>query len=69
MSVPVLSEAITVALPRVSTAVSRRAMAPRAAIARAPSANAMVTVAASPSGTAATATETPTRKASSNVDP
>ena len=66
---PVLSDAITVALPSVSTAVSRRTIAPRAAISRAPSASAIVTVAASPSGTAATATETPTRNASSSEDP
>ena len=69
VSVPVLSDAITVALPSVSTAVNRRAMAPRDAISRAPSASAMVTVAASPSGTAATATDTPTRNASSSEDP
>ena len=69
MSVPVLSVAITLADPSVSTAESRRTIAPRAAIARAPWASAIVTVAASPSGTAATATATPTRKASCSEAP
>ena len=58
VSVPVLSVQITVVSPSVSIAASRRTIAPRRAIARAPSASAAVTVAASPSGTAATATAT-----------
>ena len=69
MSVPVLSVAITLAEPSVSTADSRRTIAPRAAMERAPWASAIVTAAASPSGTAATATETPTRKASCRDEP
>ena len=69
VSVPVLSDATTVALPSASTATSLRTMAPRSAIARAPSASAIVTVATSPSGTAATATETPTRNASCSDSP
>ena len=50
VSVPVLSVAITLADPSVSTAERRRTIAPRPAIARAPWASAIVTVAASPSG-------------------
>ena len=53
----------------VSIAESVRTIAPRRAISREPSASAIVTVAASPSGTAATATETPTRKASRSDSP
>ncbi len=64
MSVPVLSVHTTVASPIVSIAASWLTTAPRLAISRAPSASAIVTVAESPSGTAATATETPTRNAS-----
>ena len=69
VSVPVLSVQMTVVSPSVSIAASRRTIAPRRAIARAPSASAAVTVAASPSGTAATATATPVRNASSQVPP
>jgi hypothetical protein len=64
VSVPVLSVQMTVVSPSVSIASRRRTIAPRRAIARAPSASAAVTVAANPSGTAATATATPTRNAS-----
>src|SRR5438067_9460341 len=54
VSVPVLSVAMTVTDPSVSTAGSRRTSALRAAIRRAPSARASVTTAGSDSGTAAT---------------
>ncbi len=57
--VPVLSEQITVAAPRVSTACSRRTSARRRTIARAPSASVTVTTAGSPSGTMATASDRP----------
>ena len=56
--VPVLSEAITVAEPKVSTAGSLRTMALRRAIRRTPSARVVVTIAGKPSGTAATANYT-----------
>ena len=58
MSVPVLSVQITVAQPSVSTAGSRRTSTWRAAMRCTPMASAMVTMAGSPSGTAATASET-----------
>ena len=64
VSVPVLSLQMTVVSPRVSIASSRRMIAPRFASERPPSASAAVTVAARPSGTAATATATPSRNAS-----
>lgn len=54
VSVPVLSEAMTVTEPSVSTACSRRGMARAPAIRRAPRARARVTTAGSDSGTAAT---------------
>ena len=53
--VPVLSEQITVALPRASTAGRRRMMAFCAIICCTPMASTMVTMASSPSGMAATA--------------
>ena len=56
--VPVLSVQITVVQPRVSTDDSRRTSAFRAAMRCTPRARAMVTMAGSPSGTAATASET-----------
>ncbi len=58
VSVPVLSLAITVAEPSVSTADSRRTMALRRAIRCMPSDSTTVVTAASPSGTAETASET-----------
>ena len=63
--VPVLSVQMTVALPRVSTAGSFRINAWRAAIRCTPIASAIVTIAGSPSGTAATASETADMKTSS----
>ncbi len=62
VSVPVLSEQITVAEPRVSTEASRRISAWRLIISRMPSARLMVTTAGSPSGTAAIARLTATMK-------
>ena len=58
VSVPVLSVQITVAQPRVSTAGNRRTSTFRAAMRCTPTASAIVTTAGSPSGTAATASET-----------
>ena len=55
VSVPVLSEQITEALPSVSTAGNRRMIARRAAMRRIPTASTIVTTAGSPSGMAATA--------------
>jgi hypothetical protein len=56
VSVPVLSEQITVTEPSVSTAGSRRTMAAfLRAMTRVPMASTMVTIAGSPSGMAATA--------------
>ena len=55
VSVPVLSEQMTVTEPRVSTAGSLRIRARRLSIRCAPNARAMVTTAGNPSGTAATA--------------
>ncbi len=55
VSVPVLSEQMTLALPSVSTAGMRRTMARCAAMRRTPTASVMVTTAGSPSGMAATA--------------
>ncbi len=57
--VPVLSEAMTVAEPSVSTAARWRTMALRAAIRCTPSDRTAVTTAGRPSGTAATASATP----------
>ena len=59
--VPVLSEQMTVTEPRVSTAGSLRMRALRRSIRCAPSDRAMVTMAGSPSGTAATAMLTAVR--------
>lgn len=53
--VPVLSEQIVVTSPSVSTAVSSRVIALRWTICRTPRASVIVTIAGSPSGTAATA--------------
>ena len=58
VSVPVLSLAITVAEPSVSTAASRRTMALRFAMRCMPSDSTTVVTAASPSGTAETASDT-----------
>lgn len=55
VSVPVLSEQMTVTDPSVSTAGSLRTIADRVAMCRTPRASVMVTTAGSPSGTAATA--------------
>ena len=59
--VPVLSEQMTLAQPRVSTAGSFFTMAPRSAIRPTPRASTMVTMAGRPSGMAATARETAVR--------
>ncbi len=61
VSVPVLSEQITVTEPRVSTAGSRRTMAWLRAMTRVPMASTMVTIAGNPSGMAATASPTTAR--------
>ncbi len=65
VSVPVLSEQITVTEPSVSTAGRRRTIARLRAIVRVPMASTMVTIAGSPSGMAATASPTTARKISS----
>ena len=67
--VPVLSEQITPAHPKVSTAGSFFTMAPRWAIRPTPRARTMVTMAGSPSGMAATARETAVRNMSSRSFP
>ena len=69
VSVPVLSVQITVALPSVSTAGSRRIRTWRAAMRWTPIASAMVTIAGSPSGTAATASDTADMNTSRNDRP
>jgi hypothetical protein len=66
VSVPVLSVQMTVVDPSVSTAGSRRVTARRCAIRCTPTARAMVTIAGSPSGIAATASETAASTASTN---
>ena len=58
VSVPVLSLAMTVAEPSVSTAASRRTIALRFAMRCMPSESTTVVTAARPSGTAETASET-----------
>ena len=58
VSVPVLSEQMTVVLPSVSTAGSLRMMARRSAMRETPMASVMVTAAGSPSGIAPTASAT-----------
>ena len=60
--VPVLSEQITCVQPSVSTAVSRRITAPRLLMLVTPMDNTTVTTVASPSGIAATASDTATMK-------
>jgi hypothetical protein len=64
VSVPVLSEQITVTEPSVSTAGKRRTMALRRAMRCTPSARVMVTMAGRPSGMAATARPTAARNMS-----
>ena len=64
VSVPVLSEQITVVAPRVSTAGRRRTMAWRAAMRCTPMARVMVMTAGRLSGTMPTATATTTIRAS-----
>ena len=59
VSVPVLSEAMTLAEPSVSTAARWRTIALRFAMRCTPSASTAVTTAGKPSGTAATASATP----------
>ena len=61
--VPVLSVQMKVVAPSVSTASRRRTSALRAAMVWAPRASDRVTVGSRPSGTSATATPTPNRKA------
>ena len=67
--VPVLSEQMTPAQPRVSTAGRRLTMALRRTIRCTPRARTMVTMAGSPSGMAATARETAVRNMSSRSFP
>ena len=67
--VPVLSEQMTLAQPRVSTAGSFFTMAPRAASRCTPRASTMVTMAGRPSGMAATARDTAVRNISSKFFP
>jgi hypothetical protein len=69
VSVPVLSEPMTVVLPSVSTACRRRTSALRFAIALTRSASVMVSTIGSPSGTAATATPTTTLNMSTTLLP
>ena len=69
VKVPVLSEQMTVAPPRVSTAGSRRITAPRRAIRPTPIANVIVTAAGRPSGIAPTAKATAAVNISSAASP
>jgi hypothetical protein len=69
VNVPVLSDATTVVLPRVSTAGRWRTIACLLAIRCTPIASAIVTTAGRPSGTAATARLMPARAASPNENP
>ena len=69
VSVPVLSLQMTVVDPSVSTAASRRTIAPCSAIWRMLSASVIVTTAGRPSGSAATASETPTSTLWASVSP
>jgi hypothetical protein len=62
VSVPVLSEQITVVLPSVSTAGRRRISAPRRAMVDTPTASRIVTAAGNPSGIAPTASATAASK-------
>ena len=64
VSVPVLSEQMTDALPSVSTAGSRRMIAPRPTMRLTPSESTMVTMAGRPSGIAETASDTEVMKIS-----
>jgi hypothetical protein len=66
--VPVLSEQITVAQPRVSTAESLRTTAPRWAMRCIPSARVIDVIAGSPSGIAATATLTAVSSSTCHCD-
>ena len=68
VSVPVLSEAMTVAEPSVSTAARCRTMALRRAMRCTPIDSTAVTTAGSPSGTAATASATPRMSTSKSAD-
>jgi hypothetical protein len=68
VSVPVLSDAMTVAEPSVSTAARWRTMAFRLAMRCTPSARTAVTTAGSPSGTAATASATPRTSTSNSAE-
>ena len=68
VSVPVLSEQITDAEPSVSTDERRLTIARRLAIRCTPSARTTDRTAGSPSGTAATASETPTRSTSTRSE-
>ena len=69
VSVPVLSEQITVVDPSVSTAGNVRTIAPRAAMRWTPSASTTVEIATSPSGIAATARDTASMSVSSASRP
>ena len=66
VSVPVLSDAMTLAEPSVSTAARWRTIALRFAMRCTPSESTAVTIAGSPSGTAATASATPRMSTSSS---
>jgi hypothetical protein len=69
VSVPVLSVQMTFTDPSASTAASRRTIAPRDASLLMPSASVIVITAGSPSGTAATASETPISTLSASSEP
>ena len=69
VSVPVLSEQMTVVLPRVSTAGSLRMMARRRAMRDTPMARVMVTAAGRPSGMAPTASATAAMNMSTTGSP
>ena len=69
VSVPVLSEQMTVSAPSVSTAGSCRMIALLAAIAVTPSASVMVTTEGRPSGMSATATPMPAANAARSSKP
>jgi hypothetical protein len=68
VSVPVLSEAMTVAEPSVSTAARWRTMAFRLAMRCTPRERTAVTTAGRPSGTAATASATPRIRTSNSAE-
>ena len=69
VSVPVLSEQMTLTEPSVSTAGSRRMMALRRAMRCTPMASVIVMIAGRPSGIAATARPTAARNMSSALKP